>query len=131
MEVARRTDLFLFDLKMMDPERHKKWTGVSNEKILGNLKMLAETGVPIIIRIPLIGGVNDDMENLNQTARFVASLAGEKKTVNLLPYHKIAQTKYTKLGRPDDFQLLNEPDKVALDQAVVIFKEYGIIATIG
>jgi pyruvate formate lyase activating enzyme len=131
MEVARRTDLFLFDLKMMDPERHKKWTGVSNEKILENLKALATTGVPIIIRIPLIGGVNDDTENLVETARFIAALSGEKKEVNILPYHKIAQTKYTKLGRPDDFQLLNEPDKDALDKAVAIFQAFGIKATIG
>jgi pyruvate formate lyase activating enzyme len=131
MEVAHRTDLFLFDLKMMDPERHRKWTGVSNEKILENLKMLAESGANIIIRIPMIGRVNDDAENIEETARFVASLAGEKKVVNLLIYHKIAQTKYTKLGRPDDFQLLNEPDKEALDRAVAIFHAYGIGATIG
>jgi pyruvate formate lyase activating enzyme len=131
MEVARRTDLFLFDLKMMDPERHKKWTGVSNEKILENLKALATTGVPIIIRIPLIGGVNDDTENLVETARFIAALSGEKKEVNILPYHKIAQTKYTKLGRPDDFRLLNEPDKDALERVVAIFQAFGIKATIG
>ena len=131
MEVAQRTDLFLFDLKMMDPERHRNWTGVSNEKILENLSALAAAGAHIIIRIPLIGGVNDDVENLSETARFVANLAGERKAVNLLPYHKIAQTKYTKLGRPDDFQLLNEPDKVALGRAVAIFQGSGISATIG
>ncbi len=131
LEVAKRTDLFLFDLKMMDPERHHKWTGVTNEKILENLKTLAETGAHIIIRIPLIGGINDDADNISETARFVADLSGENKAVNLLPYHKIAQTKYTKLGKPDDFQLLNEPDKEAQERAVEIFHGYGIKATIG
>lgn len=131
MEVARRTDLFLFDLKIMDSERHRKWTGVPNEKILENLEMLAGSGAHIVIRIPLIGGVNDDPENMDETARFVASLAGEKKEVNLLSYHKIAQTKYQKLGRPDAFRLLNEPGKESMALALRIFKEYGIHATVG
>ncbi|OFX53163.1 MAG: radical SAM protein [Bacteroidetes bacterium GWB2_41_8] len=129
--VAKRTDLFLYDLKLMDSERHRKWVGVSNEKILENLKLLSETGEQIIIRIPLIGRVNDDAENMHATARFVASLSGEKKEVNLLPYHKIAHTKYQKLGRPEDFQLLEEPTKDAQLQALNIFQEYGIVASIG
>ena len=131
MDIASRTDLFLYDLKMMDQERHRQWTGVPNEKILDNLKLLATTGAKIIIRIPLIGGVNDDPENMDETARFVATLAGEKKEVNLLPYHKIAQTKYLKLGRPNAFRLLNEPGKEAMAMALRIFKEYGINATVG
>jgi len=131
LDVAKRTDLFLYDLKMMDSERHRKWVGVPNEKILENLKAVAATGVKIIIRIPLIGGVNDDAENIKATARFVAELSGEKKSVNLLPYHKIAQTKYQKLGRPDDFQLLEEPTKEAQQQAIAIFEKYGIQASIG
>lgn len=131
LEIAKRTDLFLYDLKLMDSEKHRKWTGVPNEKILENLKVLAETGVKIIIRIPLIGGVNDNAENMEATARFVAELSGEKKEVNLLPYHKIAQTKYQKLGRPEEFQLLEEPTKEAQLQAIAIFQEYGIKASIG
>ena len=131
MSVARYTDLFLYDLKIMDPEKHRKWIGMTNERILENLKALADTGVAIIIRIPLIGGVNDDAENLKATARFVAELSGEKKEVNLLPYHKIAQTKYRKLGRPEDFQLLEEPSKEAQLQAISIFQKYGLVASIG
>jgi pyruvate formate lyase activating enzyme len=130
LEVAKRTDLFLYDLKTIDSERHQKWIGVPNEKILENLKVLAETGVKIIIRIPLIGGVNDDVENITQTARFASALAGEKKTVNLLPYHKIAQTKYGKLGRPDDFMILKEPDKEAQQRAIALFQKLGIKGTI-
>jgi pyruvate formate lyase activating enzyme len=131
LEVARRTDLFLFDLKMMDSDKHREWVGIPNEKILENLKLLAETGAKIIIRIPLIGGVNDDAENMEATARFVAQLSGEKKEVNLLPYHKIAQTKYQKLGRPDAFHLLEEPTTKSQLRAIAIFGEYGIKASIG
>lgn len=130
LRVAARTDLFLYDLKMMDAERHRKWTGVSNEKILENLRILAESGAQVIIRIPLVGGVNDDAENLEATARFIASLAGYKKQVNLLPYHKIAQTKYGKLGRPEEFQLFSEPTKSKLEEAIAIFQNFGIVATI-
>jgi pyruvate formate lyase activating enzyme len=131
LKAARSTDLFLYDLKYMDSALHKKWTGVPNEKILENLKILAETGAKIIIRIPLIGGVNDDEENMRQSAKFIATLAGEKKEVHLLPYHKIAQTKYHKLGRPEDFILLQEPSQEAQKKAVEIFREYGIHAGIG
>ena len=131
LKVAEHTDLFLYDLKMMDSEKHRKWVGVPNEKILENLKALSGTGVRILIRIPLIGGVNDDTENIEATARFVAALSGEKKEVNLLPYHKIAQTKYQKLGRPDDFQLLAEPYKESQLQAILSFQKYGLMASIG
>jgi pyruvate formate lyase activating enzyme len=126
LAVARHTDLFLYDLKLMDPEKHRKWVGVTNEKILANLKALSDTGAKIIIRIPLIGGVNDDSENIEATARFVAELSGEKKEVNLLPYHKIARTKYSKLGRPEAFQRLEEPSKEAQLQAISIFRKYGL-----
>lgn len=131
LEVAKRTDLFLFDLKLMNPEKHRKWVGVPNEKIQENLKILAEAGAKINIRIPLIGGVNDDEENMTESARFVASLSGQKKKVNLLPYHKIAQTKYQKLGRPDDFKLLQEPSKESQGRAIAIFERFGIQAEIG
>ncbi len=131
LEVAKRTDLFLFDLKLMDLKKHQNWIGKPNVKILENLKALAKTGARINIRIPLIGGVNDDKENISATARFVAELSGEKKEVNLLPYHKIAQTKYQKLGRPEEFHLLEEPAKEAQMRAISIFLENGIMANIG
>jgi pyruvate formate lyase activating enzyme len=131
LDVAKRTDLFLYDLKMMDSDRHRKWTGVPNEKILENIRILAETGVPIIVRLPLVGGVNDDEENITATARFVASLPGQRIAVNLLPYHKIAMTKYAKLGRGDEFQLLEEPGQEAIKKAIEIFAANGVEASVG
>jgi len=131
LRVAGQTDLFLYDLKMMDPERHRQWTGLPNGRILENLSILAEHGAKLIIRIPLIGGVNDDEDNITQTAQFLTTLPAEKITVNLLPYHKIAQTKYVKLGRGDDFKWLEEPGNEAIERAIEIFKEYGIEASVG
>jgi pyruvate formate lyase activating enzyme len=131
LEVAKQTDLFLFDLKMMDSALHKLWTGSDNTLILQNLKKLAETGAGIIIRIPLIGGVNDSDENIEQTARFISELAGESKEVQLLPYHNIAQNKYQKLGRKDNSEKLREPDKETLTAAIEKYRKYGIKAGIG
>ncbi|MBK6965829.1 MAG: glycyl-radical enzyme activating protein [Bacteroidales bacterium] len=131
LEVAARTDLFLYDLKLMNPVLHHQWTNAGNDLILHNLKALAETGADIIIRIPLIGGLNDSEENIRQTAEFITGLAGSTKEVHLLPYHNIARHKYAKLGREDVFEKLKEPDKISQVNAIAIFAEYGIRASIG
>jgi pyruvate formate lyase activating enzyme len=131
LDVAKRTDLFLYDIKMMDSDLHRKWINSGNEKILHNLTVLAEAGKHIIIRIPLIGGVNDTDENIELTAKFISELAGEKKQVHLLPYHAIAENKYRKLGKSDDFEKLKEPDKETLERAIAKFGEYGILASVG
>lgn len=131
LEVAKHTDLFLYDLKIMDSSLHEQWTGVGNELILSNLRAIAEAGSEIIIRIPLIGGVNDDEENIRKTAAFIASLPGNRKEVHLLPYHTIAQHKYAKLGKPEEFTALEEPDSEILNSVVEIFNEYKINAQVG
>ena len=131
LEVASRTDLFLYDLKIMDPKMHERWCGVGNELILHNLKALSETGARIIIRVPLIGDVNDSEENIRQTAEFINSLAGDKKEVHLLPYHRIAEPKYEKLGRGVDFELFPETEERTKQRIVEIFRENGIVATVG
>ena len=131
LEVAKRTDLFLYDLKVMDSEKHQKFTGVKNEKILENLKILAETGADIYIRIPFIKGVNTDEENIRQTAEYVASLKGPKKPVSILPYHNIAIHKYAKLGQVYDGNELSEPTPEEIAVAIRIFSEYGIEAAVG
>jgi pyruvate formate lyase activating enzyme len=131
LEIAKRTDLFLYDLKMMDSGLHKQWTGAGNEKILHNLKVLAETEANIIIRIPMISGINDTVENIRMTAGFLSTLAGGKKEINLLPYHKIARTKYMKLGRQDAFELFSGPDDETMKKVIEIFSEYGIKASTG
>ena len=131
LEVAQKTDLFLYDLKIMDDKKHQQYTGVSNQKILSNLKKLAETGAVINIRIPLIKGVNDDDENIKAMAQFVSQLDGERKQVNLLPYHNIATPKYQKLGKTIDTSEMEEPDKAILDRIVITFSEFGLKAEVG
>lgn len=131
LAVAEKTDLFLYDLKMMDEVRHKQYTGVSNKKILANLEILAETGAEINIRIPLIKGINDDEENIRQTAEFIVNLSGHKKPVNILPYHNIATPKYLKLGQTYHSSEMDEPSESEQQQVINIFTEYGLEAKIG
>lgn len=131
LEVAKRTDLFLYDLKLMDPAQHKKWTGVSNQLILYNLKILAETGANINIRIPFIKNVNTEIEEIRKMAEFVSQLPGKIPSVNLLPYHNIASGKYKKLEMEYNSAEMEEPSEEEIHQALEIFKNYGIEVEVG
>jgi len=131
LEVAKRTDLFLYDIKMMDSTRHKKYTGVGNEKIHKNLRILADVGAIINIRVPCIAGVNDDDKNMEETALFVSTLAGAKKTVNLLPYHNTAANKYRRLGQVHDSAEMEEPSEDTITRVVEIFSKYDVEVKIG
>ena len=95
-EVAKHLDLIFMDIKHMDADEHKKLTGVSNEAILGNLAAIAKFHDNIIVRIPVIPGLNDSDENIRQTAAFVAECG--VKRLELLPYHNLGEVKYGQLG---------------------------------
>ncbi len=131
LEVAKRTELFLYDFKALDDEVHKKYTGVSNKKILSNLKILAETGANIDVRLPLIKGVNASSENLQRTAQFIADLPGPQKKVSILPYHDIARAKHEKLEQAYDLSGLASPSEVEIEDAVKIFTTAGLLAGVG
>ncbi len=90
-------DLLLFDLKLMNEALHRKHTGRSNTRILTNLKIAAMSGRELRIRVPLIPGITDTDDNTAQTAAFIASL-GADACVDLLPWHRIAEEKYNRLG---------------------------------
>ena len=114
LEVAAHTDLFLFDLKLMDSALHEKYTGVDNEQILHNLEVLSKSKTNIRIRFPLVGTINDSVENVEAMGRFLSGL-GTIDDVDLLPYHDLAGAKYRKLKRPDltDRAYAVTPDIVA------------------
>lgn len=95
-EIARHTDLFLYDLKLMDAEQHRIYTGVSNKMILQNLRELVALGSEVIVRVPLIPGITDTEENLSAIGEFVQSLGVTR--VDLLPFHKMAADKHARLG---------------------------------
>ena len=100
------TDLFLYDIKAFGTELHRKGTGVSNELILENLKNLSGRA-DIIVRIPVIGGYNDNDEEIRQIADFLKQIKIIK--AELLPYHAMGEHKYTALGRnPESFNVPNK-----------------------
>jgi len=131
LEVVKHTDLFLYDLKLMDPVQHKKWTGKDNKLILENLVKLAETGANINIRIPFIKNVNTFEPEVMKIAEFIASLPGEKPLVNILPYHNIATGKYKKLEMEYNKGEMNEPSEDDIQRAIDIFKSTGLDVEIG
>jgi pyruvate formate lyase activating enzyme len=96
-EAAAEADMFLFDLKLMDDARHRQATGVSNRRILDNLRALADAGCRVVVRVPLIPGINDDAPNLAAMGGFVAGLGLSR--IEVLPYHRAGIAKYARLGR--------------------------------
>ncbi len=123
-KVLPYTNLVLFDLKIMDPAAHRKYTGKSNDKILKGIKLVAEQKVPVIIRIPVIPGVNDSEENMTAVARFSKSI--DLKEVNLLPYHRFGASKYNMLDRRYQLSELRRPEYNELNKLVDIFKSAGL-----
>lgn len=117
-------DTFLYDIKTMDNEVHKKYMGKGNELILSNLKYLSECGKNIYIRIPLIGGVNSSEESIKDIVKFLKDSVQVKK-INLLPYHKAGTNKYEKL----DLSYLGEdfvtPSQEELEKYLDIFRKNG------
>jgi pyruvate formate lyase activating enzyme len=130
MSVAEQTDLFLYDLKMMDSDKHEKYTGVSNHLIIDNLRHLARQGIDLIIRIPLIPGVNDDVDNLDRTGSFLNRLPGVKK-VHILPYHDLQKSKNTRFKMPYSNDHLTLPTRDMLLNAKKRLENFGLEVAIG
>ena len=122
-------DLFLYDLKHMDSKRHRAVTGVPNEVILENLRLLSASGANCIIRIPLIPGINDDEKNLVQSGKFLASLS-HIQNVELMGYHDIAQAKYEALGREYVLAGTKPPSEAEMHHAAEVLRSYGLIVVI-
>jgi pyruvate formate lyase activating enzyme len=128
--VAETADLFLFDLKSMDPERHLQYTGVRLEPILRNLRALDERGSTVWIRLPLVPGHNDDDANLVAVGRFVGGLRRTRR-VHVLPYHRLASAKYDRLGRANPMVDIPSPTGAGIERAVGILEASGLDVHVG
>lgn len=115
--ILSHTDLFLYDFKCFDSEKHKQYTGVGNELIKENLARLLQTGKPVWIRIPIIPDVNDSVEEMQAIKAFF-DLYGAPEKIELLPYHALGEHKYAAMGK--DLQPFRVPTDahVATLQAV-------------
>ena len=118
-------DLFLYDIKHMNPEKHQKLTGVNNELILENLKKLSHTNASVYLRIPLIKDINDDEKNIDQMITYIKEETHHQK-IFLLPYHNTGMGKYSRLGRNYEGLLFEPPSKEKLETIKEVFYKNGL-----
>ena len=123
-EVLKRVDFVYYDLKIMDSKKHKEYTGVGNEKILKNAKILFSSGVPSVIRVPFIHDVNTDYENLISLCEFIKKSKNVSK-VEFLMYNKMAGAKYKMLNMDYKYDF-SQPTQDDLKLVESIFNDYGL-----
>lgn len=97
--VLKYVDYLLFDIKCLDPAVHCKYTGRSNKLLLENLRVAAASGVNLLIRMPLIPGINDSEKNIEATTELVKKYGNNGEGIELMPYHRLGLVKYKSLGR--------------------------------
>ncbi len=123
--VIDKVDLFLYDLKIMDDQKHIEYTGVSNHPVLENLKTLSNLGKKVIIRFPVIPGITDTEENIRAVGTFVSSLKNIEE-IDLLPYHQTAEGKYRRLKRKNRMKEMGivPPSDERMEEIRKLFKKY-------
>ena len=129
-DVLIYTDLVLFDIKHMNPDIHKRLTGVDNKLILNNMKKVARMKIALTARLPLIPGLNDSISNLNQTAEFIKGLETITE-LHILPYHKLGIYKYGLLAESYALGDLDKPGDDEVEKITVLFERHGLNVKIG
>ena len=126
--VLENTDIVLYDIKQMDSELHKKYTGLGNEKILENLiNISAKTECTIIVRCPVIPGCNDSEENMHALGRFLVENNIRCSEINLLPYHNMGESKLEQLEPNAESFTSHTPTENELENLRSILRGYGFI----
>lgn len=128
-KILEYIDVFLYDLKLINSQKHKNYTGVFNEIILKNLEKLSDKGINLNLRIPLIEGINSDDENINATLEFIKNL--NISSINLLPYHEIGSDKYKKLNMNYEYSLMKKPSDERIEEIKAIFEKNKFKVKIG
>lgn len=132
LEALSYIDWVFMDLKHLDPKKHKELTGVDNQLILKNIKLLAQApwwNGFIVPRIPIIPGCNDDADNIRATAKFVKEIGLE--VINILPFHRLGESKYRQLGRAYSFVDQTSPSAEHMNNLKEIIESEGIICFVG
>lgn len=129
-EIAEKADMLLCDIKHMDSAKHNEYTGVENDLILDNIRMLSEIGTKMLIRVPVIPGFNDDPANIETTAQFVESL-NRTKRIDILPYNRGGLEKSIRLSSGFDLMQTQTPDTKNMEEIADMFKKHGFDVKIG
>lgn len=124
-EVLEFADLFLYDIKMFDSQKHKEYTGVDNEQIWKNLNYLNDRGARIFVRMPIIKGINDSLDDIRSIAERIAKM-DSVESIKLLPYHNYGEGKYHSLDMKYSIHDNAVPDKEFMREATEIVKAAGI-----
>ncbi|HLO58004.1 MAG TPA: glycyl-radical enzyme activating protein [Bacteroidales bacterium] len=124
-------DLFLYDIKVLDPQSHMRWTGSENGTILNNLKILDASGKTYIIRVPLIPGVNLGRDNIDALLDFAKQLTFPSREIHFLPYHPMGKNKLKKLGIQDTMDENLKVTDEEISAVSGIFGEAGFTVKIG
>lgn len=128
--VREYVDLFLYDLKLMDSAKHRDFTGMPNELILKNLQTLSERGHNVILRVPIIPGINDGAQNIRQTGAFATALRGLVQ-VDILPYHHTALDKYNRLKKAYGLSEIRPPSEERMTEIAQILRGFGLQVNTG
>ena len=125
-EISEYVDLLYYDIKHMDPQRHKELTGVSNRLILSNARkvLCGEVDCEVIVRIPIVPGCSDSEEDIGAIARFVAESGS--KMMELLPYHALGSSKYKQLGMKYELGEVRPPSEEQMEKLRDIVKSFGL-----
>ena len=129
-QVAPYLDLVMYDLKIMDDEKHIEYTGMSNKEILSNLEKICRM-VKTIIRIPIIPTVNDSKEDIDAFGEFVSTLKDYIDTIHILPYHNYGLGKYKALGKEYELEDIEAPSDEHMEEIKKQLEDYGFSVNIG
>lgn len=124
--ISEYTDLLYYDIKHMNPQKHKELTGVSNELILSNAKRVLSGKVDceVIVRIPIVPDYNDSKQDVEAIARFVAESGGTM--IELLPYHALGSSKYKQLGMQYELGGIRPPSEEQMEKLRNVVKSFGL-----
>ena len=129
LDLSEKVGLFLYDLKILDSLKHKKYTGVPNDSILANLEALAQRKTAVVVRYPIIPEINDDGENVRQMIALLSRL--HLWRVHLLPYHQTGTEKYKRLGLGFRLEDVKAPPSSLVTSIAGEFERAGFKVKVG
>lgn len=128
--ILQHTDLVLMDVKHTAPDEHRRLTGISNKLILENLQHIAAAEIPLRVRLPLVPGCNDDLENIRATAKLLSDLPNTP-ALDILPYHRLGEPKWGQLDSSYQLHDTVPPSPEHVQTLAEVIGEYGIEVNVG
>jgi len=129
-KVLPYTDYILYDLKHLNSEKHRQYTGKPNSLILSNAEIVAASGVGTLFRMPLIPSINDDLQNIKETAEFLHGLGNSALRIELMPYHRLGKGKYESLDKEYHLSGVPSPEPDVVESVKKAFEDNDITCLI-